>query len=235
MDWTENKIVTKRCFQEGDFVMSESKAIAAYIAAKYDKSGRLYPKDPEHRGAVDQRIHFHDGTFNDRLRAFFVHHMNEAGSAPAEEVTRLKEALGWFEDMVRPTGYAAGTQYVTLESNPHSKYIKSIRTTWHNVRESEKESLNVSYFKCGSPLKADLAFLATYSTIRRTTLSTSEASPAFETSPAFRTSPVSKASPIHVEFPLLEEWHDRVKVAVPNYEKANGEGAGALAKMLLGF
>ena len=126
VDWTENKIVTKRCFQEGDFVMSESKAIAAYIAAKYDKSGRLYPIDPEHRGAIDQRIHFHDGTFNDRLRAFFVHHMNEAGSAPAEEVTRLKEALGWFEDMVRPTGYAAGTQYVTLESNPHSKYIKSM-------------------------------------------------------------------------------------------------------------
>ena len=65
------------------------------------------------------------------------------------------------------------------------------------------------------------------------TLPTSESSPAFETSPAFQTSPVSKAVPIHVEFPLLEEWHDRVKAAVPNYEKANGEGAGAMANKLL--
>ena len=59
-------------FQEGNFVISESKAIAAYIAAKYDKSGRLYPKDPEIRGAVDHRIHFHDSAFNDRLRAVLV-------------------------------------------------------------------------------------------------------------------------------------------------------------------
>ena len=55
--------------------MSESNAIAAYIAAKYDKSGRLYPRDPEIRGAVDQRIHFHfhnDGTFNVRLKDVLV-------------------------------------------------------------------------------------------------------------------------------------------------------------------
>ena len=64
------------------------------------------------------------------------------------------------------------------------------------------------------------------------TLPTSESSPAFETSPAFQTSPESKAVPIHVEFPLLEEWHDRVKAAVPNYEKANEEGADAMANRL---
>ena len=41
--------------------------------------------------------------------------MNESGSAPAEEVAKLMEALGWLEDMVRPTGYAAGTEHLTLE------------------------------------------------------------------------------------------------------------------------
>ena len=56
-----------RLLQERDFILSESKAIAAYIAAKYDKSGRLYPRDPEVRGVIDQRIHF-----NDRLRAMIV-------------------------------------------------------------------------------------------------------------------------------------------------------------------
>ena len=43
--------------------------------------------------------------------------MNESESAPApaEEVAKLREALGWLEDMVRPTGYAAGTEHLTLE------------------------------------------------------------------------------------------------------------------------
>ena len=36
-----------------------------------------------------------------------------------------------------------------------------------------------------------------------------------------------KAVPIRSAFPLLEEWHGRVRAAVPNYERANGEGAAA--------
>ena len=41
--------------------------------------------------------------------------MNEAKSKPAEEVAKMREALGWLEDMVCPTGYAAGTEHLTLE------------------------------------------------------------------------------------------------------------------------
>ena len=58
--------------KEGDFVMSESKAIAAYVASKYDKSGRLYPKDPEVRGRVDHRVYFHEGTFYSRAGEVMV-------------------------------------------------------------------------------------------------------------------------------------------------------------------
>ena len=50
------------------------------------------------------------------LQCLFTYlQMNEAKSAPAEEVSKLREALGWLEDMVRPTGYAAGTEHLTLE------------------------------------------------------------------------------------------------------------------------
>ena len=42
------------------------------------------------------------------------------------------------------------------------------------------------------------------------------------------TSPAAaKAVPIRSAFPLLEEWQSRVRAAVPNYERANGEGATA--------
>ena len=50
------------------------------------------------------------------LQCLFTYlQMNEAESAPAEEVAKVREALGWLEDMVRPTGYAAGTEHLTLE------------------------------------------------------------------------------------------------------------------------
>ena len=41
----------------------------------------------------------------------------------------------------------------------------------------------------------------------------------------------AKATPVRSAFPLLEEWHERVRAAVPNYERANGEGAAAAAAM----
>ena len=49
------------------------------------------------------------------LQCLFTYlQMNEVQAAPAEEVAKVREALGWLEDMVRPTGYAAGTEHLTL-------------------------------------------------------------------------------------------------------------------------
>ena len=50
-------------FKEGDFVMNESRAIAAYLANSRDKSGKLYPSDPKVRAVVDQRMYFDMGAF----------------------------------------------------------------------------------------------------------------------------------------------------------------------------
>ena len=41
--------------------------------------------------------------------------MNESESPPADEGSKMREALGWLEDMLRPTGDAAGTEHLTLE------------------------------------------------------------------------------------------------------------------------
>ena len=43
--------------------MSESVAIATYVANAYDKKGELYPKDPKVRGRVEQVIYFNEGVF----------------------------------------------------------------------------------------------------------------------------------------------------------------------------
>ena len=71
--------------------------------------------------------------------------------------------MGWVEDFIKPTGYVAGTDHLTV---------------------------------------ADLAFAGTFSSV----LSTG----AFDVS----------------AFEATAAWFDKVKGEIPNYEKANGEGAG---------
>ena len=49
--------------KDGDFVMNESRAIAAYLVNKHGADDKLYPKDAETRARVDQRLYFDMGVF----------------------------------------------------------------------------------------------------------------------------------------------------------------------------
>jgi glutathione S-transferase len=74
------------------------------------------------------------------------------------------EVMGWVNDFIKPTGYVAGTDHLTV---------------------------------------ADLCFVATYATI--------EACGKFDLTPYAETN----------------AWFEKMKTEIPNYEKANGEGATA--------
>ena len=49
--------------KDGDFCMNESRPIATYLASKYGKDDKLYPKDVTTRAIVDQRLYFDMGVF----------------------------------------------------------------------------------------------------------------------------------------------------------------------------
>ena len=49
---------------DGDFVISESRAAAAYLVTTYGWEGcTFYPSDPKLRAIIDQRLYFDMGTF----------------------------------------------------------------------------------------------------------------------------------------------------------------------------
>jgi len=149
---------------DGDFVMNESRAIAAYLVNKYGKDDKLYPKDAEVRARVDQRLYFDMGVF---YKAFgeCVYPVMFGGDKPGQDkYDKLKETLGWFDGFVKDGKFSAGNEEMTI---------------------------------------GDLALLATYSTMKAAEL------PGVDLS----------------EYSNISAWFERCVKLVPNYEKANGEGA----------
>ncbi|KAF4531265.1 hypothetical protein B566_EDAN019338 [Ephemera danica] len=46
---------------DNGFYIWDSHAINAYLVTKYGKNDSLYPRDPQKRAIIDQRLHFDSG------------------------------------------------------------------------------------------------------------------------------------------------------------------------------
>jgi len=90
------------------FVMTESRAMMMYLADKYGKDDKMYPKDPKKRALVNQRLFFDMSVLYDRFGA--VYYPIIFGGAPYdnEKAKKLDEAFGFLNTFLSKTPYAAG-------------------------------------------------------------------------------------------------------------------------------
>ncbi|XP_037950444.1 glutathione S-transferase D7 isoform X2 [Teleopsis dalmanni] len=94
-------------------VLWESRAILAYLVAAYGKDDALYPKDIRVRAMVDQRMQFDLGTLYHRMVDYFFPTMLMGAPLDESKKAKLREALSWFDVMLKGRDYAA-TDHFTI-------------------------------------------------------------------------------------------------------------------------
>lgn len=95
---------------DNGFAIWESRAILAYLAEKYGKNDSLYPKDPQKRATINQRLYFDMGTLYPRAIAYFIPIIRQGAKPDPELYKKIEEALELLDGFLANTKYVAGEE-----------------------------------------------------------------------------------------------------------------------------
>jgi len=93
---------------DNDFVLWESRAILTYLVDKYAKNDSLFPKDPQKRAVVNQRLFFDMGTLYQRFGDYYFPQIFRKTPADPEKFTKLEDAVALLDGFLANSKYAAG-------------------------------------------------------------------------------------------------------------------------------
>ncbi|XP_068082858.1 glutathione S-transferase 1-like isoform X2 [Anabrus simplex] len=104
-----NPLHTVPVLDDDGFIVADSQAIACYLANKYSKDDKLYPKDPKKRAVVDQRLYFAATVLFARFRnSIYPIFFEGAKSVSEDKKAEGFEALKILDGYLAPTGWVAG-------------------------------------------------------------------------------------------------------------------------------
>ncbi|XP_075222371.1 glutathione S-transferase 1-like [Lycorma delicatula] len=124
--------------KDGDFVLWDSHAIASYLVQLYGKDDKLYPKNPQQKALVDQRLYFDLGVLYSRIRdiCFPVLFLGET-LVSEEKKLSLEEALGWVDTFLTGRPWLAGTE-MTIADCACAASISSIIAVGYDISKHKK-------------------------------------------------------------------------------------------------
>ncbi|XP_043678379.1 uncharacterized protein LOC122633947 [Vespula pensylvanica] len=94
---------------DGDYKLSESRAIMCYLVDQYGKNERLYPQNPVSRALVNQKLYFDIGTLYKNLSSYFYPVVfGDAESYDEEKYEKLKDSFDLLEKFLEDQDYVVG-------------------------------------------------------------------------------------------------------------------------------
>lgn len=102
---------------DNGFVLTESRAICGYLVDRYGKpDDSLYPRDPQRRAVVNQRLLFDMGMLYETMGNYFYPVMFGASTAfDPEAYKKIEQMLEIFNAFLEGQTYAAGNTFTIAD------------------------------------------------------------------------------------------------------------------------
>ncbi|KAH8402600.1 hypothetical protein KR215_003110, partial [Drosophila sulfurigaster] len=99
---------------DNGFVVWESRAILTYLVEQYGKDDSLYPKDPQKRSLVNQRLYFDMGKLYKSFLEYFYQQLQKKPEDP-ELFKKVEAALEFLNIFLEGEKYVAGDSFTVAD------------------------------------------------------------------------------------------------------------------------
>ncbi|XP_016954052.1 uncharacterized protein LOC108027230 [Drosophila biarmipes] len=100
---------------DNGFAVWESRAIAVYLVEKYAKEDSLYPKDPQQRALINQRLYFDLGTLFDSLARYYYPILRTGHPGSSEDWKKVEAAFKFLNIFLEGQDYVAGSHLTVAD------------------------------------------------------------------------------------------------------------------------
>ncbi|XP_017041199.1 uncharacterized protein LOC108088066 [Drosophila ficusphila] len=100
---------------DNGFAIWESRAIAVYLVEKYGKGDSLFPKDPQKRAVINQRLYFDMGTLHDSFMKYYYPFIRSGKLGTPEAFQKVEAAFEFLNTFLEGQEYVAGNQFTVAD------------------------------------------------------------------------------------------------------------------------